>query len=124
MTIDNFPNLYFAHGPQGPVPSNAPTCIEVQGSWIVQTIDYLRQHGITKFTPTSHAALSYRQHIDALFNTTLFPLVQSARSNTPGKKRGECNYLGGLPEYKQEIMEEIERGYPGFQREALAVAEL
>ena len=122
MTIDNFPNLYFVYGPHGPTAfCNGPTCVEVQGSWIVQTIEYLRQHGITKFTPTSHAALTYKKHIDALSDATLLPLVNSwyYGANIPGKKREAYNYVGGLPVYKQEILEEIERGYPGFQREAL-----
>lgn len=121
MTIDNFPNLYFVHGPQGPGVVNAPTCIEVQGSWIVQTISYLRQYGITKFTPTSHAALNYKKHINALFDATLFPLVKSG-ADVPGKKREAYYYLGGLSVYKREIMEEIEHGYPGFQREVLRIA--
>ena len=121
LTIDNFPNLFFAHGPQGPAPINVPACVEIQGSWVVQTIRYLRQHGITKFTPTSHAALTYKQHIDKLFNATLFPSLKSSHNgvNVPGKNREAHNYRGGLSVYKQEIMEEIERGYPGFQREPL-----
>ncbi|KAF8438896.1 cyclohexanone monooxygenase [Boletus edulis BED1] len=126
MTIDNFPNLYFVHGPQGPAPCNAPTCVEIQGSWVIQTIEYLRQHGITKFTPTSHAALTYKRHIDSLFNATLFPLTKSLHNcaNVAEKENEAYNYFGGVSVYKQELMEEIERGYPGFQREALRMARL
>ena len=122
MTIDNFPNLYFVYGPQGPTAfCNGPTCVEVQGSWVVRTIEYLRQHGITKFTPTSHAALNYKKHIDALTNATLLPLAKSwyNGANIPGKKRESYNYAGGVLAYKREILEEIEHGYPGFQREVL-----
>ncbi|KAG6379919.1 hypothetical protein JVT61DRAFT_10485 [Boletus reticuloceps] len=112
MTIDSFPNLYFVHGPQGPAPCNAPTCVETQGSWVIQTIEYLRQHGITKFTPTSHAALTYKRHIDSLFNATLFPLTKSLNNgaNVAEKEDEAYNYFGGVSVYKQEIMEEIERG--------------
>ena len=126
MTIDNFPNLFFVHGPQGPTLCNVATCVEVQGSWVVQTIEYLRQHGITKFTPTSHAALNYKRHVDAIFNTTLFPLLKSWRkgASISEKQRKAPYYLGGLPAYKREIMEEIRCGYPGFQREVLRMARL
>lgn len=127
MTIDNFPNLYFVYGPQGPTAfCNGPTCVEVQSSWIIQTIQYLQQHGITKFTPTSHAALNYKRHIDTLSDATLFPLAKSwyNGANIPGKKREAYNYLGGVSTYKREITEEIERGYPSFQRESLRVSRL
>ncbi|KAF8553192.1 cyclohexanone monooxygenase [Imleria badia] len=127
MTIDNFPNLYFVYGPQGPTAfCNGPTCVEVQGSWIVQTITYLRQYGITKFTPTCHAALTYKRHIDELSNATLLPLANGwyNGANIPGKKREAYNYSGGVSTYKREIMEEIERGYPGFQRESLRISRL
>ena len=127
MTIDNFPNLFFVYGPQGPTAfCNGPTCVELQGSWIIQTIEYLRQNGISKFTPTSRAALTYKKHIDALSDATLFPLAKSwyNGANIPGKKREAYNYVGGVPAYKQEIMDEIKRGYPGFLREASRTSEL
>ena len=127
MTIDNFPNLFFVYGPQAPTAfCNGPTCVEMQGSWIVQTIKHLRPLGITKFTPTSHAALSYKKHVDALSDATLFPLAKSwySGADIPGKKREAYNYIGGVSVYQQEIMEEIERGYPGFQRESLRISRL
>ena len=127
MTIDNFPNLFFVYGPQAPTAfCNGPTCVEMQGSWIVQTIKRLRQLGITKFTPTSHAALGYKKHVDALSDATLFPLVKSwyYGANIPGKKCEAYNYVGGVSVYQQELMEEIERGYPGFQRESLRISRL
>ncbi|KAH0834996.1 hypothetical protein J3R83DRAFT_10718 [Lanmaoa asiatica] len=127
MTIDNFPNLYFVYGPHGPTSfSNGPTCVEIQGSWVVQTIEYLRKYGITKFTPTSHAALDYKKHITALSDATFIPLAKlwCNGANIPGKKREAYNYVGGISVYKREIMEEIERGYPGFQREALRMSQV
>lgn len=123
MTIDNFPNLYFAYGPHGPTAfCNGPTCAEIQGAWIVQTIGYVAQHGITKLTATSSAALSYKKRIEALFNATLLPLAKGwyNGANMPGKKREAYDYAGGVSVYQQEIMEEIKLGYPGFQRETLA----
>ena len=43
-------------------------------------------------------------------------------ANIPGKKREAYSYTGGVVAYKAEITAEIERGYPGFLREALEVS--
>ncbi|KIJ64835.1 hypothetical protein HYDPIDRAFT_131981 [Hydnomerulius pinastri MD-312] len=121
MTTDNFPNLYFVYGPQGPTAfCNGPTCVELQGSWIVSTIDYLRQNGITKFNPTVQAARAYKKHNNELSDATLLSKAKSwyMGANIPGKKLEAYNYTGGVARYKLEIAEEIERGYPGFERGA------
>ncbi|KAG8216622.1 cyclohexanone monooxygenase [Butyriboletus roseoflavus] len=121
MTIDSFPNLFFTYGPHGPTAfCNGPTCLQLQGAWIVQTIAYLREHHITKFTPTTHAALKFKKHIDEMCAVTLLPQVNSwyMGANIPGKKAEAYNYVGGVMTYKQEIAAEIERGYPGFLRES------
>lgn len=68
--------------------------------------------------------MTYKRHINALFNATLFPLVNSkgGSNNVPENTQEASFYLGGLSVYKSEIMEEIERGYPNFQMEALRMA--
>lgn len=121
LTIDNFPNLFFTYGPHGPTTANAPTCVEIQGEWVVQTIAYLREHRITKFTPMTHVAMKFKKHINELCNATLLPQADSwyMGANIPGKRREAYHYAGGLVAYKREIMAEIESGYPGFLREAL-----
>ena len=100
--------------------------MQIQGAWIVQTIAYLREHHITRFTPTTHAALTFKKHVDELCNATLLPQADSwyVGANIPGKKREAYNYLGGAVAYQQEIMAEIERGYPGFLRAVLRPAKL
>lgn len=122
MTIDQFPNLFMVYGPQGPTAfCNAPTCLELQAGWITQTIAYLREHDITKFTPTTQAALKFKKHVNDLCALTLFPEADSwyMGANIPGKKRESYNYFGGVVAYTQEIKQEMERGYPGFMRETI-----
>ena len=126
MTIDNFPNLFFAYGPQGPTAfCNGPTCTQLQSIWITQTIAYLREHRITKFTPTTHAALMFKKQINAMCDATLMSEADSwyMGANIPGKKREAYNYLGGLVAYTQQINQEVERGYPGFMRETLKLSD-
>ena len=95
--------------------------MQLQGAWIIQTIAYLREHHITKFTPTTRAALAFKKRVKGLCSATLLAQVDSwyMGANIPGKKREAYNYTGGVVAYKQEIMAEIERGYPGFLREGL-----
>ncbi|KAH0835013.1 cyclohexanone monooxygenase [Lanmaoa asiatica] len=109
LTIDNFPNLFFTYGPHGPTAlCNGPTCLQVQGAWIVKTIEYLREHSITKFTPTTHAALMFKKHVDEMCAATLLPQADSwfMGANIPGKRREAYNYVGGVAAYKQEIAAE------------------
>lgn len=124
MTIDNFPNLFFTYGPHGPTAVCGLICLELQGKWVTQTIAYLREHAITKFTPTTQAALTFKKHVNDLCDATLFSQVDSwyVGANIPGKKREAYNYFGGLVTYTQKTKEEVERGYPGFMRETLKLA--
>lgn len=122
MTIDSFPNLFFTHGPHGPTAfCGGVMCLQIQGRWITQTIAYLREHQITKFTPTAHAALTFKKHITDMCNATLIPEAKSwyNGANIPGKVRETYDYFGGLVRYTQEIKKEVESGYSGFMRETL-----
>ncbi|KAG6373084.1 cyclohexanone monooxygenase [Boletus reticuloceps] len=122
VTVDNFPNFFFLYGPQAPTAlCNGPSCAEVQGAWVIKTIDWLRQRGITKFNPSTQAAQAYKDHIEELSRATLLPKVASfwMGANVPGKRVEAYNYSAGLKMYKEELAEEAEHGYPGFLRDAL-----
>ncbi|KAF8554557.1 hypothetical protein OG21DRAFT_1053544 [Imleria badia] len=120
-TVDNFPNFFFLYGSQAPTAlCNGPSCAEVQGAWVVKTLDRLRQKGITKFIPTTQATQAFKDHIEELSRATLLPKVASfwMGANIPGKRVEAYNYSGGLKRYKEELAEEADRGYPGFLRDA------
>ena len=122
ITVDNFPNLFFLYGPQAPTAlCNGPACAEVQGAWVVKTIDWLRHKGVTKFNPSTQATQAFKDHIEALSKATLFPKVASfwMGANVPGKRVEAYNYTGGLKKYKEELAEEANCGYQGFLRDAL-----
>lgn len=96
--------------------------MQIQGTWITQTITYLRERHITKFTPTTRAARMFKKRIDELCHATLLTQVPDSwymGGNIPGKKREGYCYAGGLVAYRKEIITEIERGYPGFLGDAL-----
>jgi cation diffusion facilitator CzcD-associated flavoprotein CzcO len=113
----SFPNLLFIYGPQSPSGfCNGPTCAELQGDWVVECLEYMRQSGLARIEATSAAEEAWREHVSELANATLFPRADSwyMAANIPGKPREILNYPGGLPTYLQKCKESAEKGYEGF----------
>jgi cation diffusion facilitator CzcD-associated flavoprotein CzcO len=112
-----FPNMFFLYGPQGPTSfCNGPTCAEVQGDWIVQTLTYLRDHGGKEIEPTSEAEQNWRALVNGIGDATLLPETESEYmgTNIPGKPKEMLNFLGGLTDYIKRIASTVAHGYPGF----------
>jgi cation diffusion facilitator CzcD-associated flavoprotein CzcO len=110
-----FPNMFFLYGPQGPTSfCNGPTCAEVQGDWIVQTVAFLRAHGHREIEPKREAEDSWRALVNQIGNSTLLPETQSEYmgTNIPGKPKEMLNYLGGLTDYIKRITSTVALGYP------------
>jgi cation diffusion facilitator CzcD-associated flavoprotein CzcO len=117
MAAAGFPNLLFVYGPQSPNAFvNGPTCAEVQGDWIVQLLDHLRQRNYTRVEATVPAEKAWRAQVIALADATLFPRADSwyLGANIPGKPREMLAFTGGLPAYIEKCTESAERGYDGF----------
>jgi hypothetical protein len=73
MTTSGFPNLFYLYGPQSPSGfCNGPTCAEIQGDWVVNTIDYMETNKFKKIEADPDAEVEYRKHIDTLVSATLF----------------------------------------------------
>jgi cation diffusion facilitator CzcD-associated flavoprotein CzcO len=115
-----FPNLMFLYGPQSPSGfCNGPTCAEVQGDWIVECLEYLRDHGHARIEATATAEKTWSDHVDELAGATLFPKAASwyMGANIPGKTQQLLNYPGGLPLYVEKCRESAQNGYAGFDIE-------
>ena len=56
------------------------------------------------------------EHVNAVAETTLFPLADSwyVGANVPGKPREMLNYPGGLALYLQQCEAVADKGYEGF----------
>src|ERR1700688_4088516 len=64
IATSGFPNLLFVYGPQSPNAfANGPTCAELQGDWIVQLLDHLRQGGRTRFEATVSDETAWRAQV-------------------------------------------------------------
>ncbi|MCW2722685.1 NAD(P)/FAD-dependent oxidoreductase [Pseudonocardia sp.] len=112
-----FPNLLYIYGPQSPSAfCNGPTCAELQGEWVVECLEHLRNNGLTRIEATPEAERAWGEHVAELTAGTLFPRAQSwyMGANVPGKKRELLAYPGGLPTYLQKCNEAAEQGYAGF----------
>ncbi|KAG5323459.1 hypothetical protein C0989_012260, partial [Termitomyces sp. Mn162] len=62
MSVAGYPNMFFPYGPHGPTAfCNGPTCVELQGDWIIDCITYLRQHNYARIDPTQEASEDWVQ---------------------------------------------------------------
>ncbi|KAK5390164.1 hypothetical protein LTS13_000245 [Exophiala xenobiotica] len=109
-----FPSTY---GPQAPTAfSNGPSCIEVQGDWIVNVLSDLREKGLKKIDAKRKAEEDWRALVFELINDTPRGKVDSwyNGANIPGKPREHLNYAGGIPRYKKTLENVRQDGYEGF----------
>ncbi|KAK3114675.1 hypothetical protein LTR53_006761 [Teratosphaeriaceae sp. CCFEE 6253] len=123
MTANDFPNMFFLYGAQGPTAfSNGPSCVEVQGDWIVDALAKLRKENITYLNATQEGEQEWRRKVTELSDKTLFPLTDSwyMGANIPGKAREQLNYAGGIPLYDKECRESLNNGFAGFTTQAPA----
>ncbi len=112
-----FPNLLFLYGPQSPTAfCNGPTCAELQGEWVVDTLRHMRDEGYTRLESTPEADAAWSEHCDAIAAATLFGQADSwyMGANVPGKPRQLLNYplVDG---YLAKLAETAAAGYPGFE---------
>ncbi|KAI4943946.1 hypothetical protein J4E91_009093 [Alternaria rosae] len=117
MSLSGFPNCFFLYGAQGPTAfSNGPTCVEVQGDWIVDAMVKLREQGINYCDATHEAEKEWREKITELSNKTLFPQTKSwyMGDNVPGKIREQLNFAGGFPLYSEMTRSALDKGFEGF----------
>ncbi len=126
VSIPGFPNLFMVHGPESPnVLFNMPLGAELEGNWIRDCIQHMRENGLGAMEPAPGVEEAWRENVATFANETLFPQTDSwyTGANIEGKHRQFAVHVGG-PEYFKQLTSEAERGYPGFvAEEAKAAAE-
>jgi len=118
LTTAGFPNMLFAYGPQSPSGfCNGPTCAEIQGEMIVETVDHVLNNGHRRIESTPEADEAWSEHVAGLVAPTLFGKAKSwyMGANIPGKPIQSLNYPGGLPLYREKYAEAKADGYAGFR---------
>ncbi|OSS54205.1 hypothetical protein B5807_01398 [Epicoccum nigrum] len=118
MASHDFPNMFFTYGPQAPTAfCNGPTCAEMQGNWILQIMEHMRERELQVVEVEEQSQKEWKDLISELASATLLPTVDSwyMGTNVPGKLREPLMYLGGVPTYYKALEEVAEKGYDGFQ---------
>lgn len=114
----DFPNLFWVYGPQSPSAfCIGPVCAELQGEWIVNVLEYMREKKLNRMVATAEAEEAWNNHVNEIAEMTLFPAADSwyMGTNVPGKRRQLLAYPGGLPLYLQKCREAAENDYAGFE---------
>jgi cation diffusion facilitator CzcD-associated flavoprotein CzcO len=112
-----FPNLFTVTGPGSPsVLTNMLPTIEQHVEWIADTIQYVRDHGLSRIEPKADAEEEWVAHVAELAGRTLRYTCSSwyLGANIAGKPRVFMPYIGGLPRYIDKCNEVAARGYEGF----------
>ncbi|KAG6883304.1 hypothetical protein C0993_006887 [Termitomyces sp. T159_Od127] len=117
MTVTGYPNMFFPYGPHGPTAfCNGPTCVELQGDWIIECLIYLRSNNYARIDATREASEGWIQRVADRWSAGLFDRVKSwyNGANVPGKRVEPLNFVGGVPLYTSLIQESAQGGYTGF----------
>jgi len=117
MMTSGFPNMFFMYGPQGPTSfSNGPTCVEIQGDWIVNALLHHRGKDIKRMEAMAEAEQGFRKFVNDETDKTLYPLADSyyMGANIKGKPREALNFPSGIPYYRDMLADAASKGYQGF----------
>ena len=117
MSCAGYPNMFFIYGAQAPTAfANGPTCVEIQGDWIVDVIMKMKKDGVASIEATKEAEKEWKRKVLELNDKMLFSGTDSWYNggNIPGKPREQMFYTGGLREYTRELKENLENGFRGF----------
>ncbi|KAK1520331.1 uncharacterized protein CCOS01_10450 [Colletotrichum costaricense] len=117
MMTAGFPNALFVYGPQGPTSfCNGPTCAELQGGWIRDTLVHLRKNGKRYINPRPDVEQEWRELVNRIGDETLLPQTKSEYmgTNIPGKPKEMLNFLGGVVEYTRRINDSLNTGLQDF----------
>lgn len=116
MAIPGFPNLLMLYGPQSSTAfCNGPVCAEVQGDWLADLFDHLRDGGLAEIDTTMEAAEAWSGELAKMADSTLFGKADSwyMGANIPGKRRQLLNFPSS-DAYLAHLAHCAANGYEGF----------
>ena len=117
LGIAGFPNMFMITGPGSPsVLTNMMQSIEQHVDWIVECLEYLRNHNISTIEATESAEDDWIAHNDAVADNHMRNSCSSwyVGGNIEGKPRVFMPYVGGFPRYVEKCNEVAEQNYLGF----------
>lgn len=117
LSTAGYPNMFFLYGPQAPTAlSNGPTCIEIQGDWIVKLMVYMKAQNKKTVVATKEAEHDWKKKVVDFWHSALFCRIKSWYNggNIPGKPLEPLNYAGGVPSYVSALETCAQNKYQGF----------
>ena len=118
LQIHGFPNLFTIGAPFAPTTAfcNAPTCLQLQGQWIADCVDFVRQRNFASIEPTEETERRWIAAHDQLADLSLVAKTRSwyTGTNVEGKKMRLLSYLGGVGPYRLQCEDVKSNGYEGF----------
>lgn len=117
IASEGFPNMFMITGPQSPsVLSNMIVSIEQHVDWIMDCLEYLKNHRATTIEATSEAENMWSQQCQAVADMTLLSKTDSwyMGANIEGKRREFLAFAGGVGAYRQICDHVAAKGYDGF----------
>lgn len=118
MTAD-FPNLFMVHGPGSPsVQAQMITTGEWQVNWILDAINYVEAHQISRLNATFTQEDEWAAEMDAAAARTLHAQTDSwyTGANIPGKPRALLMYVGGFERYASCCARAADEEYAQFEK--------
>jgi cyclohexanone monooxygenase len=118
LMVAGFPNMFIITGPGSPgVKTQMIASIEQHTDWITGCLDHMRRYDLDRIEPTVEAEATWVQHVNAVADSTLYPLANSwyLGANIPGKPRVFMPYVGGFDAYKRRCDAVAASGYEGFR---------
>jgi cyclohexanone monooxygenase len=115
LAVAGLPNLFIVTGPGSPsVLSNMINSIEQHVEWIIECMDYMRQHAFTRIDADAGTQERWVDHVRRVADKTLFPRAASwyMGANIPGKPRVFMPYIG--VGYRKKCADVAAAGYEGF----------
>lgn len=120
VTTAGFPNLFTITGPQSPsVLVNMFAAIEQHVEWIVDCVQYLRDHDLVAIESRPDAEQWWNQEVEQAVQHTLYLKAKSwyRGTNIEGKAPQFLVYTNGLANYRAICDEIAADGYRGFALE-------
>ncbi|MCP5028715.1 MAG: NAD(P)/FAD-dependent oxidoreductase [Actinomycetia bacterium] len=120
MAVRGFPNLFNTQGPGSPgVFATMVTGIEHQSDWIVDCMEWMRDHGYTRVEADPDAEAGWVHEVQAAAEPSLRSKCDSwyMGSNIEGKARVFMPYIGGFPTYVEICTDVAQNDYRGFSFE-------
>jgi cation diffusion facilitator CzcD-associated flavoprotein CzcO len=119
LLVHGFPNMLMVAGPQLAA-TNFPRAIETAVEWTTPFLEYVWEHGYTRFEATPEAEREWVDHVAEMYEPLLLRKAKSwitgYNSNLDGHEYGKTRYNiynGGGPRYAARLREVADEGYRG-----------